>query len=123
MGYKGKIKAIRELKNISQAEFAKLCNISQADVSRLESGAKRNVPIEVIRYMQQNRINLNWFFAEESTEDEQPMLLSGDVTNERDILVSLVKATFDASKSVGIDELKNYLEDLKQLKKTHSRNK
>jgi phage repressor protein C with HTH and peptisase S24 domain len=57
-----KIKQVRFILNLNQTELAKLSNLKQADISKLEKGERTFMPNSFIQFLNKSGFDLNSFF-------------------------------------------------------------
>lgn len=96
-----RIKQFRASVNLSQRDFAKMCKVTQANVSQWESG-KISPPTRLIQLIKSlyPKVRIEWFFDENSASD--------------DPFHSEARAKLD-KQSLQLSSLKKEVEQLKEL--------
>lgn len=77
------IKKYRELKKLNQTQFADLVGLLPSDISRVESGKTKYIHDEIMQYLHNQGVNLNWFYSENN--DHIPLYNNSNNTNESTI--------------------------------------
>lgn len=65
MAVHDKLKAVRRFLSLSQKEIEEIVDLSQRDISQLENGKKKFIPIEYIQFMNKKGIPLDLLFNDE----------------------------------------------------------
>lgn len=65
MAVHDKLKAVRRFLSLSQKEIEMILDLSQRDISQLENGKKKFIPIEYIQFLNKKQIPLELLFDDE----------------------------------------------------------
>ncbi len=67
-----KIIEIRQKNKLSQAEFAKILNVSKDNVGRIERGQHKNIDLNLLLSLAENfDINIHWLITGQDPEPDQ----------------------------------------------------
>lgn len=69
-----KIKKVRDLLELTQGQFAQESGLSQRDISQIEGGEKKFIPTELIQFLNNRSIDLNWLFSTTTSEEDEGYL-------------------------------------------------
>lgn len=78
-----RLKNVRVALHLSQKAMGETAGIPQKDISQLENGKKKFIPIEYILYLYERGVNLNWLFGGQG-EMLQANRVSGYVQNDNE---------------------------------------
>jgi DNA-binding XRE family transcriptional regulator len=81
----GKLKIIRELLGLSQAEIAYKTGINQKDISLLEGGKKKFIPMEYIHFLYNENIDINSLYDDSLQIGYRNSVHTPTVANEIDV--------------------------------------
>ena len=117
-----KLRAARQYLGMSQGDYAKAIGIGQNDISLLENGKRKFIPLEVLRFFAKKRILLNPLFDDNINPERFTELLSDNKREDTDCeserrhqneIIQGLRETVQVQK-ITIDILRGIIDDNKK---------
>jgi len=125
MEIKKNLRKARVLLGYSQSQAAKLSGVSQTDISRIETGIRKFIPVEYFTFLASHGINMNLIFS-----DENITIFNHSNNNSTKVNYNMIEQELNIEKGIqkeelahmiasNLDELQEMLNIIKQIIKKY----